>query len=621
MTEGKDSVSTADRSPPNSRHRRLVYAAFALIIALQCLFALLGIDNFWQRGHNGFNGAAYHQAARNTLRHGTLFPAQYHTDREQAPAPKKLYTNAPLALHAHVVACLALFGDSELSVRLTPAIHGLLALLALLVIVRRRWGEGHAVMTGFVYVLLPINHTFANMVNHSTGFIFWSLVTLECYLRWIESPPADTGKGADGFAASGTPWLLGIFAAGFMAVSWDWPGYYVMFAIAVHWFYRSFDWPGEAPVASFGINRQHLLLFGFCAFVLLNFVGFFLLVDSLVGSYDKMFEAINARTARTTDLYQTLWTRTLMTVIGAPLIFPGLLWVAGFMVRHARGSARDRDLIPLSFLFAGALHLLIFKRTALIHVYWPWPLNPFLALSSASVVLWASGRVTAALGTLLSRPSGAGDGSGNARAAPVAGATLILLPFCWAYLGHTLPMIAPGRLFAGSLGYESYVSGYDEVLFAQRVRELTAPETVVAAHGGFKPSVQARATMDRTLTRTKKIRKRGEEVGEDGEWVVIGNANAVSKRELARFAMKHRFRQYGPYFLIDFRHRGQDLQAYGWVKTPASFRWKFFVNPFELPRKTIRDPEVEERLAMEMERIRRRAAKKRMRDGRRRSDG
>jgi hypothetical protein len=32
--------------------------AYSVIVLIQLVFALWGIDNFWQRGHNGYNGAA-----------------------------------------------------------------------------------------------------------------------------------------------------------------------------------------------------------------------------------------------------------------------------------------------------------------------------------------------------------------------------------------------------------------------------------------------------------------------------------------------------------------------------------------------------------------------------------
>ncbi|HSN81445.1 MAG TPA: hypothetical protein VLS88_02610, partial [Polyangiales bacterium] len=87
--------------------RRPVRVAFALILALQVFLAVLGIADQWTRGHNGWNGAAYHNAARNTLRWDVLFPLQYET-ANVPPRKDQLYTHAPLGVHLHNVASLAL---------------------------------------------------------------------------------------------------------------------------------------------------------------------------------------------------------------------------------------------------------------------------------------------------------------------------------------------------------------------------------------------------------------------------------------------------------------------------------------------------------------------------------
>ncbi|MBW2737034.1 MAG: glycosyltransferase family 39 protein, partial [Deltaproteobacteria bacterium] len=214
-------MSSADpASSTVSRWRTtFVWLAFALLLLAQLAVGLLGIANYWQWGHNGYNGAAYHVAARNTLRWGELFPVQYKTGYDK-PAPSDVYTHAPLGLHLSTVASVVVFGDDEAAVRVVPVLNGVLALLALLLLVRRRWGDAHALVAGTIYVLLPINHIFANMVNHSTGMIAWCLAALYCYLEWLDA-------GEFGWSRKRWGWLIGLFAAFFMALNWDWPAYYV----------------------------------------------------------------------------------------------------------------------------------------------------------------------------------------------------------------------------------------------------------------------------------------------------------------------------------------------------------------------------------------------------------
>src|SRR5690606_40905556 len=54
-------------------------AAFGVLVIIQFVICFQGLGDQWVRGHNGFNGSAYHQSARNTLRWDTLFPVQYYT--------------------------------------------------------------------------------------------------------------------------------------------------------------------------------------------------------------------------------------------------------------------------------------------------------------------------------------------------------------------------------------------------------------------------------------------------------------------------------------------------------------------------------------------------------------
>ncbi|MDH4282906.1 MAG: glycosyltransferase family 39 protein, partial [Myxococcales bacterium] len=144
-------------SPDRAGGRRKPFCiAFAAVLALQIFLGVWGIADQWTRGHNGWNGAAYQNAARNTLRWGVLFPLQYDT-ANVPPSKDELYTHAPLALHLHDVASVKLFGDSELSIRLVAAFWSVAALCMLFAVVRRLWDDAHALTASAVYVVLPIN--------------------------------------------------------------------------------------------------------------------------------------------------------------------------------------------------------------------------------------------------------------------------------------------------------------------------------------------------------------------------------------------------------------------------------------------------------------------------------
>src|SRR5690606_7035628 len=68
----------------------------------------------------------------------------------------------------------------------------------------------------------PLHAIFANMIDHEQGSIFWCLLFVHQYLRWLE------GKRP--------LHLVGCMLAVTMAVQFDWPGYYIAFFVAVHAF-------------------------------------------------------------------------------------------------------------------------------------------------------------------------------------------------------------------------------------------------------------------------------------------------------------------------------------------------------------------------------------------------
>jgi hypothetical protein len=598
--------------------------AYALLIAAQCALGAQGIDGFWQQGHFGFNGAAYHQAARNSLRFGLLLPAQYHRGNYR-PRSKAMYARAPLALHGHTTASVWLFGDRELSVRLVPAVNGVLALAALLLILRRRWGDEMALLAGTIYLLLPINSIYANMSNHSTGFIFWALIGLECHLRWLESAEtmaAEAGGGPKRRRA--WPLLGAFFCASFMALQWDWAAYYVMLVIALHWSYASFDPAHRALPRRGPFNREHALLAAFCLMTLASFGGFLLLVELEAGTFRSITSGLALRTEEIADPYGKLWTRALEPMFSVPLLTLAVLWLIGFFARAGLGKLRRRDLFAVAFLVAGTAHTLIFKRSAHIHSYWPWPLNPFMAIAAAEVLLGTIG--FARWSGRGFRPFAAGGQTGAPlrRALELAIALAVLAAFFAAYLTRVLPILEEGRKCGGVVGRKRCPSGNGLIFFARRVREITSRTTGVALGKGTVGRIQMNTTLDRDTVPFAELRplaKRSKSLP-DG-WVLIRRVTRTPRKPLARLAACYPYLQYGAYFLVDFRRRGPEIRIYDVVKKPADWRWKFFVNSHAPPLEAVRDSASECRMKKELprcsrEKRRQKRAKNRARRGRRR---
>lgn len=559
--------------------------AAVAVAVLQAAVGLHQVGNVWQYGHVGYNSAAYHQAARNTLRWGTLFPAQYVTGRD-APAPEDLYTHAPLALHLHTVASVGLLGDTREAVRLVPLVHGIGAAVALLLVLVAFYGWPTALLGSAIYLLLPINTIYAHMSNHSTGFVFWTLLWIASYLRWTDARRANApGPGIRGPGSTG--WAVAFFATGIMAMQWDWPAYYVAFALALHWaadlLRRRRRWLAPGHV----LRRETTLLGGFCAVVLASFGGFFALAAAHAGGLAEIAATYDARSAPVPDAHGRLFRDVLRPFFGLPLLGLSAAWWVGWVARCALpGRARARDLLPVAFAFAGAMHVLLFAQTALIHPYWPWPLNPFVAIAGARALLWiahGAGRLFVST-------------SRDTRRYVAVGVAVVAL-FGGYHVPFSLRAFVEGRRAYGSIGYQGYDPRYLQLRFAERLREWTAPDTRVVVH----PAMEARVHFDVTADRAVARGERSEPAWEaPTPAVFVGPVGATERSSRVAMAARHPYWRYGPYYMVDGRRAGPHVRIWDLQPVKASLAWRYLINPWHGPHRAVRQPEAETRLHREV---------------------
>ncbi len=536
--------------------QRPIRVAFAVVLALQVFLAVWGVADQWTRGHNGWNGAAYHNAARNTLRWDVLFPLQYET-ANAPPNKHQVYTHAPLALHLHNVASVNLFGDHEASIRLVAGFWSVAALCALFAVVGRLWDDAHALAASAIYVALPINAIYTNMSNHSAGFIFWSLLTLFLYVRASRAPPWPRREYA---------LFLITFA---IAASWDWPAYYIAACIALHW-----GWTLFGPRAGEPARGSRVQLAVFCAWVVALFAGHFLLVDVVSGNLDELAGAFNTRRALSWVRFRTHLLVVPELMFTTPVLGLCAAWVAAWGVRAARGTARPRDLIPVAFLVAGLIHYWTFRWSAIVHSYWAWPTLPAVAIA-VPVSLFAMARWIRERG-------------GKAVSFSVL---LLLVP-----LAIRIVQIVPeGRYVGGSMWFfrpvrgamDTYDSGRPELRFAERVKAWTDRDTGVQLHTSLKP-LRLEPRFDITLDRVTHRWSQNPRVeipnskGAKG-WVFIATLDAFPEERRAVFASRHPYRQFGDFFMLDLREEARDIEA--WSSTPVAMdpRWWLLHSAFEPP--------------------------------------
>ena len=542
----------------------VTWSGLVVLVLLQAGFALQGLGGFWQWGHNGYNGAAYQQAARNTLRWGDLLPAQYVTG-PRAPRPDELYTHAPLALHLHTTASVALLGDRPEAVRLVPAVHGIVAVLLLFGVARRRWGDLVALVATSLYVLMPINHAFANMSNHATGSFVWGLLGLGCYLEWARARPPDEGGGG------GDAWRWGVaaVAALLMALQWDWTAYYVVFVVALHGLGLAWARPEE--------RRRHVVWVGALSVVtLISFFGFFALVYATVGSFAEIQESVSKRARPPARVWSRLWGGTLRPMFSAPLLLLGLVWCGWRVERSRRGEPLGGDLIVVAWGVAGVAHTLLFRNTAIVHVYWPWPLTIAVALAAATLVV-AAARV------VVERAAGRGGELGRAVVAVAMVGGLVAGVALW-----SVPLMWEGRRVAGTFDKaEGYDPQFEAILFAREVAKAAGPEVRVMMHPEFKPRIEFFATLDRrweTASSAGSLVYRGEQ-----EAVLVADLREVPPGWLRILAARRPVEVWGDYAMIDLRRRGGGVRAWRWVREEPGVAWRFWHSVHEAPVRAVRD--------------------------------
>ena len=545
--------------------RKPVRVAFAIVLAIQVFLAVWGIADQWTRGHNGWNGAAYQNAARNTLRWDVLFPLQYET-ANVPPKKEQLYTHAPLGLHLHNVASMMLFGDREVSIRLVAAFWNVAALCMLFAVVRHLWDDAHALVASAVYVALPINAIYTNMANHSAGFIFWSLLTLLLYLR----------------APRSSPWprrsFLLFLTTFTIAGTWDWPAYYVAACIAIHW-----AWTLTRSDAAGTLGQ----LAAFCVLVVVVFAGHFVLVEVLTGNLDELTGTFNARRALSWTRFRTHLLVVPELMFTAPVLALCAVWLGVLVARARKGLGRGRDLVPLAFLAAGLIHYWTFRWSAIVHSYWAWPMLPAVAIIVA-VSLFAAGQWI--------RP----------RAGTAASFSVLVLLVPLAV--RTVQIVPEGRYVGGSMWFftpvrgatDAYDSGRPELRLAKRIKAWTNRETGVQLHTSLKPRrLEPRfdITLDRVTHRWAQ-NPRPEIANQKGVtgWVFVAAIDAFPEEERAAFAARHPYRQYGDYFMLDLRSEVPSIEAWGLTPFAPGARWWLFHSAFEPPVRATRQVAAEQTL-------------------------
>lgn len=335
---------------------------------MACLHEAFGPFLF---GHDGYNGSAFAQAARNSLRFGVLEQAQYYTGATP-PQLAEIYTNHPILLHIHLLAAFAALGVEDWVGRLVPVLYSMAFLILLYRVVAPRFSPLTAALAITLWTFTPLHTIFANMINHEQGGLFWCLFLIDRYLRWLDTPKRE--------------WVIHLAVT--MAMQFDWPGYYFAFFIGVHALVNAVT---ARPVDHSDRDSRPLwrrlgFLTRFSTVVLVNVIAFFGWIASLRGGLDAMWAAFALRSGSSSGYGQLILERSL-DLYGAGLLILLGLWLLWSVTRLLRGRATIADFIPWCFFLGQLIHSLVFKSAGAIHSYWTFYVGPALAIGGASLIV------------------------------------------------------------------------------------------------------------------------------------------------------------------------------------------------------------------------------------------
>jgi 4-amino-4-deoxy-L-arabinose transferase-like glycosyltransferase len=574
------------REESTSSSARVRVALFVILLA-QVFFGALQVNDHFTRGHNGWNSSAYHQSAKNSLRWERLFPLQYYTGTEPQP-DAAVYTHHPLGMHLHNTAAMWVFGDHRAVVRGVAALFGVLAVWALFFVVRRLWGDDHAILAAAIYVVLPINAIFVNMANHISGFTVFALLTLYAYVRLHHARELRVAQLERGDEAAATPWrgwLAKLYVAYAFAAFWDWPANYLALILAIHWLASGLR---RARLDRRAWKVELASLAGFCVVVLAMFFGHFALVKLATGGLEELLHVASARQGtggfswghhlRTVPLLMFSW----------PIVALALAWLVAFMVRLVGRRLAIRDLIPFAFAVAGVTHYVVFRQSAVVHEFWGWYSLPFVAIACATSLL-AGGRF------IVERLSPKLGGGGAARVRARAIAAFVLTLFMMPFALHAARVIPDGRRVGGSMWFvapvrgpepTSYDSGRMELSFAEWVNERTTREAGVLVDSRLYrlvPEPRWEITLDREVRRTHVIPRAPAKAGAISGWVYVGRLEDIGARTKEALATRHPFTEVGPFFMVDLREERVATKRFDLVPGARTLSHTLFVSPFEPP--------------------------------------
>ena len=327
-----------------------------LVVGLGFLIAFFSVDlNTPWTQDDYYNGAVWSQAAHNLLRAGLLktagVPAAFYYGPLPIP-PDGFYVHHPCLLPMGVAAAFCVFGESEWAARIVPLLCSTVSVILVWLLARSCVGLRAAAFSAAVFVTLPMELHYGQMVNFEPCALMWMLVAL-LSLRYMSI----TGH---------TRWRVSMIAACVLAMWTAWLGYFFVIILALHF-------------AFFAREKQRAVAAWLWLLALLSALAFLFQIravkaDAWPDLATAFYQRLGTSAGGSLRFTMAEWTRTVggwLLILISPLAW-AIAFAGGLIVwkkRQAAPELRWLGWAALCLVLLNGSYLMLFRNASYIHDY------------------------------------------------------------------------------------------------------------------------------------------------------------------------------------------------------------------------------------------------------------
>ncbi len=318
------------------------------------VFFSLDLNTPWTQD-DYYNGAVWSQAAHNLLRAGLLqtagVPAAFYYGPLPIP-PDGFYVHHPCLLPLGVAASFWVFGESEWAARIVPLLCSSISVILVWLLARSCAGVRAATFSVAVFVTLPMELHYGQMVNFEPCTLMWMLAAL-LSVRYVRV----TGN---------TRWWISMIAACVLAMWTAWLGYFFVIILALHF-------------AFFAREKERTVAAWLWLLALLSALAFLYQIrgvrdDAWPDLATAFHQRLSASAGGAQRFTMAEWTRTVggwLLILVSPLAW-ALAFGGGLIVwknRQVAPELRWLGWAALCFVLLNGFYLVAFRNASYIHDY------------------------------------------------------------------------------------------------------------------------------------------------------------------------------------------------------------------------------------------------------------